>query len=179
MKKIIAFGASTSQNSINKKLVTYASSLLEGLRVEILDLNDFSAPLYSIDEEKAKGIPPSAHAFRAKLDNADGFLISVAEHNGNFTAAFKSLYDWCSRIDTSIFDGKNILLLSTSPGSRGAASAMAIAKDSFSRMEGKIIGEFSLPHFSDNFTAGKITDEDLDNKLIQQVKAFEKSLLAL
>jgi chromate reductase len=39
--KIIAFAGSNSRNSINKKLVTYASTLFTGAQVEILDLNDF------------------------------------------------------------------------------------------------------------------------------------------
>jgi NAD(P)H-dependent FMN reductase len=38
--KIIAFGASPSKNSINKKLATYAAHLFEN-EVEVLDLNDF------------------------------------------------------------------------------------------------------------------------------------------
>ena len=48
-KKVVAFGASNSSRSINKKLVTYASGLLEGTDVEILDLNDYELPLFSVD----------------------------------------------------------------------------------------------------------------------------------
>ena len=50
--KITAFAASSSRNSINKALVTYASGLLQGADVQILDLNDFELPLFSIDKEK-------------------------------------------------------------------------------------------------------------------------------
>jgi hypothetical protein len=42
--KIIAFGASTSNNSINN-LATYAASLFENATVEVLDLTDFEMPL--------------------------------------------------------------------------------------------------------------------------------------
>ncbi len=49
-KKVIAFGASNSSRSINKKLVTYTSGLLDGADVEILDLNDYELPLFSVDQ---------------------------------------------------------------------------------------------------------------------------------
>ena len=50
--KIIAFAGSNSSKSINKKLVTYASSLFENAEVEILDLRDYQAPVFSVDVEK-------------------------------------------------------------------------------------------------------------------------------
>jgi NAD(P)H-dependent FMN reductase len=50
--KIIAFGASPSKNSINKKLATYAAHLFENAEVEVLDLNDFQMPIFTVDIEK-------------------------------------------------------------------------------------------------------------------------------
>ena len=53
--KIIAFGGSNSQQSINKKLATYVAHLFENYEVEVLDLNDFAMPLFSVDLEKEVG----------------------------------------------------------------------------------------------------------------------------
>ena len=53
--KIIAFGASSSFNSINKALATYTANLVEGAEVEVLDLNDFSVPLFSEDTGERSG----------------------------------------------------------------------------------------------------------------------------
>ena len=53
--KIIAFGASPSKNSINKKLATYAATLFENAEVEVLDLNDFQMPIFTVDIEPAIG----------------------------------------------------------------------------------------------------------------------------
>ena len=39
--KILAFAASSSKNSINKKLVTFATTFFTNEDIEILDLNDF------------------------------------------------------------------------------------------------------------------------------------------
>ncbi len=172
MTHIIAFAASTSRQSINKSLVTYAAHSLQDMTYEVLDLNDFAAPLYSIDEENENGIPQNVKAFKEKLEQADGIIVSLAEHNGNFTAAFKSLYDWLSRIDTNIFGGKPLLLLSTSPGPSGASNVLAVAKQGFPIMGGQIIGEFSLPEFFDNFTENEITSVSLKAELQKQIAVF-------
>jgi NAD(P)H-dependent FMN reductase len=45
--KIIAFGASSSKDSINKQLAAYAAGLFENASVEILDLNDYEMPFFN------------------------------------------------------------------------------------------------------------------------------------
>ncbi len=175
MKKIIAFGASTSSKSINKQLATYASSLLEGVEVEIIDLNDFEVPMYSEDEE-TKGFSDNVKKFKSKLESSDAFIVSIAEHNGNFTSAFLSLYDWVSRLDRNIFGNKPVMLMSTSPGAGAASSAFGIAKAGFPHMGANIVGEFSLGGFYDNFSDGKITNTDENLKLLIEIKKFNEAL---
>jgi len=65
--KITAFAASSSRNSINKALVTYASGLLTGVDAQILDLNDYELPLFSVDKEKELGQPELASDFLARI----------------------------------------------------------------------------------------------------------------
>ena len=81
MKKIVAFGASSSKKSINKDLAAYAASTIEDAEAIVLDLNDFEMPIYSIDYENDNGIPEKAYKFKEVLKNADGIVISFAEHN--------------------------------------------------------------------------------------------------
>ena len=119
--KLLAFAASSSKTSINKQLVVYASTLLDGAEVEVLDLNDYELPLYSVDKEKELGHPQLAQVFMAKIAANDAIIISFAEHNGSYSAAYKNLFDWCSRINPKVFQDKPLVLLSTSPGPRGAA----------------------------------------------------------
>ena len=52
MRRILAFAGSTSSTSINKKLAAYTAEQLENVLFDVLDLNDFKAPIYSSDEEK-------------------------------------------------------------------------------------------------------------------------------
>lgn len=173
--KIIAFAGSNSSKSINKKLVTYASSLFKGAEVEILDLRDYQAPLFSVDVEKEIGQAKEALAFLAKLKSADMLLISLAENNGNYSTAFKNLFDWCSRIEKDVFQKKPTLLMATSPGGRGGKSVLEIAQTNLPRFGVDIKAVFSLPSFNDNFDVenNKISNPEFDNELKELVNHFE------
>ena len=172
--KIIAFAGSNSQHSINKKLVTYAASLFDNAEVEILDLNDFQMPLFSVDVEKEIGQHPLAKAFLAKISAADILVVSLAENNGNYSVAFKNVFDWCSRIGAKVFQEKPMLLMATSPGVRGGSSVLDIAKNALPRYGGIIKATFSLPSFNDNFDVEKerISNQELDEKLREIVNNF-------
>lgn len=173
MKKIIAFGASSSETSINKQLVTYAANQFENTTVEILDLNDYEMPIFSIDKEK-NGIPKLAHDFYNKLGTADLIIISFAEHNGVYAAAFKNIFDWTSRVNMKVFQDKAMFLLATSPGPRGGSTVLEIAKNRFPFQGGIVKGSFSLPSFGENFDAEKgITNEELKNEFVKIVNSIE------
>ena len=176
MKKIIAFSGSNSKKSINKQLAKYASSLVENLEVEILDLIDFPLPIYGIDTETENGTPKNASKFLNEIKNADGVIVSLAEHNGNFTVAFKNLYDWMSRVEQKLWNNKPLLVMATSPGGRGGASVIEIAKNSFPHMGGNVVANFSLPNFYDNFKEGIISEDNLRKQLKDAVLIFENSI---
>ncbi len=176
MKNILTFAGSNSSHSINKQLATYASRLVEDVKVTVLDLNDFDLPIYSEDLEAEKGIPENTKKFYNYIKAADGIVISLAENNGAYSAVFKNLFDWLSKLEQKFFLGKPMLLMATSPGGRGGASVLAMAKDRFPRHDAKIVAEFSLPLFNDKFADGKITDKDLDDKLKEALEIFHKEL---
>lgn len=176
MKHIIAFAGSNSKISINKQLATYAATLVEEAEVTILDLNDFKLPLYGIDSETEQGIPDNAHKFLEFIKSSDGIILSLAEHNGAYATVFKNLFDWMSRIDGKLWSNKPMLLMATSPGGRGGATVLEIALGRFGFMGGNIVGRFSLPSFNDNFSEGKITNEELNNQLLVEVKQLKESL---
>lgn len=173
--KIIAFAGSNSSKSINKKLVTYASTLFKEAEVEILDLNDYQAPLFSVDVEKEIGQAKEALAFLEKLKSADILLISLAENNGNYSTAFKNIFDCCSRIEKDVFQKKPTLLMATSPGARGGKGVLEIAQSNLPRYGADIKAVFSLPSFNDNFDVenNKISNPELDNELQQTVSNFK------
>ncbi len=176
MKNIIVFAGSNSKKSINKELATYASSLTENVAIEILDLNDFPLPVYGIDTETENGIPENAQTFFDKVKAADGIILSLAEHNGNFSVAFKNVFDWMSRIEQKLWNNIPMLLMATSPGGRGGSSALSIAKNGFPHMGGNIVADFSLPSFYDNFKDENIVNAELKNQLIKAVDILQKAL---
>jgi len=177
MKHIIAFAGSNSKKSINKQLVSYTVDLLQNVTTEVLDLNDFEVPLFSVDLEKSmQGQPDNAHRLLNKIKDADGIIISLAEHNGAYSAAFKNIFDWMSRIEAKTFFGKPMLLMATSPGGRGGQSVLAMAEDRFPRHDANIVGVFSLPQFVEHFSEGKINNETLNEQLLVQVGKFQKAL---
>ncbi|MGL4768540.1 MAG: NADPH-dependent FMN reductase [Formosimonas sp.] len=166
--KLIAFAASSSTQSINKQLVTYATSLLPTADVEILDLNDFELPLFSQDLEAQIGQPAAAQAFLAKISAADALVISFAEHNGSFSAAYKNLFDWCSRIQPKVYVDKNVVLLSTSPGPGGAGNVLAAATQSMPHFGATVKASISVPKFYEQFDAERHALKDA--ALIEQLR---------
>jgi len=172
MRKIIAFAGSSSRTSINKQLVTYAANQFENASVEVLDLNDYEMPVFSVDKQKEHGIHALATDFYEKIGTADLIVISFAEHNGNYSTAFKNVLDWASRINAKTFQEKEMLLLATSPGARGGSSVLDIATKRFPFQGGIVKGSFSLPSFNDNFDPEKgITNEELKNQLLEIIKS--------
>ncbi|MCA1967023.1 MAG: NAD(P)H-dependent oxidoreductase [Flavobacterium sp.] len=173
-KKIIAFGASSSKQSINKQLATFAANQFQNVTIEILDLNDYEMPIFSVDKEKENGIHPLAQDFYANLGSADLIIISFAEHNGNYSTAFKNILDWTSRINAKTFQEKPMLLLATSPGARGGSSVLEIASKRFPFQGGIVKGSFSLPSFYENFdVVNGIIHPEYKNQLLEIVNSTE------
>lgn len=173
--KIIAFAASNSRNSINKKLATHAGNLaceMFDAELDVLDLNDFELPIFSADLEQQIGQPENAQNFVKKLSQADAIIVSFAEHNGNYAAVWKNLFDWSSRIEKNLFQSAALMLLSTSPGGRGGASVMQLALSSLPRFGTEIRSHLSVPSFFDNFDVEKneLINPELAEQLMQALK---------
>jgi len=176
-KKILAFGGSNSIHSINKKFATFAANQIKNVEVSILDLNDFEMPLYSIDREKESGIPDLAVQFKKYIKESDGLVISLAEHNGAYTVAFKNIFDWMSRLEGSVWEDKPMFLLATSPGGRGGKTVLDLATNSFKRMNKNSVISFSLPSFTKNFNdENGIIEEDLFSEFKINLNQFKDAL---
>ncbi|MFT5220835.1 MAG: chromate reductase [Planctomycetota bacterium] len=177
-RRVIAFAASSSRTSINKSLVIYASDLLPDAEVELLDLNDYELPLFSVDREAELGQPELARNFFNKISNCDGIIISFAEHNGNYSAAYKNWYDWMSRIDSRVYQQKPMVVLATSPGKRGGLGVLEIALSQIPRFGGLVKASLSLPGFYDYFDSDKreVRDPKIRSQLLTTVnKLFENN----
>tara|TARA_B110000046_G_C13015087_1_gene408317 strand:- start:2410 stop:2841 length:432 start_codon:yes stop_codon:yes gene_type:complete len=141
----------------------------------VIDLRNFTLPIYSRDEEQ-NGFPEDVIKFTSLLNNYDGFILSLAEHNGSYAAAFKNIFDWSTRVEKNFFRDKPLLLMATSPGGRGGQTVLETGIKSFSRMGAKELVSFSLPSFYDNFKDRKIVHQDLLALLKEQISKFENSV---
>jgi NAD(P)H-dependent FMN reductase len=173
--KIVAFAASSSRHSINKQIASYAAGLIDGAEVEVLDLNDYELPLFSVDKEAVIGQPDLAKEFLAKLSGADAIIISFAEHNGSYSAAYKNLFDWCSRITREIFAGKPVVLFATSPGPGGASRVLKTASTSIPIFAGHVKATLSIPKFNENFDVK--TQRPTNDKVKAQILKAVETLL--
>ncbi len=176
--KIIAFGASNSKKSINKKLATFAAQQFLNSEIEILDLNEYEMPIYSIDDELSNAVPEKAILFADKIDSSDLVIISFAEHNGSYTVAFKNIFDWVSRVpNRTAFGDKKMFLLATSEGKMGAKTVLNSAVARFPYNGGNVIAHFSLPEFSKNFDENKgIINEEQKALFQKELNKIKESL---
>ncbi len=152
MKKILCFAGSNSSKSINHKLVDFAAKQIVGHRVEVIKLTNYNLPMFGEDIEREKGYSVDLKMLYNKIKEADAFVISVNEHNGTVSTYFKNTLDWLSRLDYGFLKEKKILLMSTSNGKRGAASALEYTKKVLPRFGATVVESFSFPSYSENFS---------------------------
>ncbi|KII77288.1 NADPH-dependent FMN reductase [Vibrio renipiscarius] len=168
---ILAFGASTSSTSINKTLANYAAHQLaqkvNDAEITLIDLNQFPVPLFSEDVEKEIGQAEAAKAFLEQIAQADVLIISFAEHNGSYTAAYKNLFDWASRINPQVFQGKSAVYFATSPGPGGGKNVLATATASAGYFGAEVKASLSIPSFYEHFDFA--TGEFKDAELAEQI----------
>ena len=178
MKKILAFTGSNSVNSLNHKLLKYASLLIKNYEVTVIDLNDYDVPMYSFQLQKENGFPEKIVKLTNLIQEYDAFIIAVPEHNGMMPAFFKNIMDWISRLERQVFNGKPVLLLSTSPGKSGGKRGLKILELFIGYFAGNVAGTFGLPMFNDNFDTGnnQIKDETKRNELIELLKTFDNNI---
>lgn len=177
--KLLAFAATNSRAGINRQLVSYATRLLEeglvgDINVETIDLNDYEMPIYSADRQEESGIPRAAHDFLARISESDALLISFAEHNGHYTAAYKNLFDWASRIDRRVYQDKPTVMLATAPGPGGGRNVLEAAVASAPFFGNDVVASLSIPHFHDHFdtATGTLADPTLDARLREALSAL-------
>lgn len=175
--KILTMGASSSKRSINKIFAEFTCSRIDNAEQVEIVLSDFEVSIFSVDKQENDGIPQRIIELSETLQDCDGIILSLAEHNGSYTTAFKNILDWLSVSGRNVFKNKPMFLLSTSPGPRGAVSVINSAKDYFPHLGANIISSFSLPRFKENFSISNgILDEKLEIKFEEELDNYRIKL---
>lgn len=177
--RILAFAASNNPQSINQQLALSVARLLPQAEVISLNIDDYELPIYSERREAELGTPPQVTAFLQQIGQADGLIVSFAEHNGTFTAAFKNLYDWASRSQRRIFQHKPALFLAAAPGPGGAQSVLQAAVQAAPFMGAQLSATVSVPNFHQVFDAKyqQIKDSALFIQLQQAVLTLQQHIM--
>lgn len=176
MKKIIAFSGSNSSKSINQQLVTIAVQYASTAEVEVISLRDYPAVMYGIDEETENGFPESMKALHAKLEEADGFILSTPEHNGSMPAVLKNTIDWQSRMGRKVFNQKPLVLLAASPGGRGGASVLAHLGGLLPRQGATLVGTHGVGAYYDKVQNGALVEGEDAEAIKKLVAELEQQL---
>lgn len=167
MKHILTLSGSNSKLSINRILLDVIEQEFstDVINISKIDLLSYSFPMYCIDTENETGIPEDIKLLNTKIQEADALIISVAEHNGNITAYFKNVLDWLSRNNRNFLEGKSIFILSTSPGGKGASSALNILDKTLPYFKGNVVAKQSIGNFGEIMENGRIVDSEIMNKI--------------
>ena len=121
-------------------------------------------------EKKSLAFINTRSVFFSKIGEVDAVVISFAEYNGSYTAAFKNVFDWTSRIDMKVYQGKPVVMLSTSPGPGGASSVLSSAVNSAPYFDADVKGSMSVPSFYDNFNVE--TGEIINAEMAENLKSI-------
>ncbi|MDM1294202.1 NAD(P)H-dependent oxidoreductase [Sphingobacterium sp. N143] len=174
--KIFAFAGSNSSTSINKQLVKFVLRSFNDHEIDLIDLNDYTMPVFSVDLEK-NGFPQEAHRFLEHIAESDVIICSLAENNRSYSVAFKNVFDWASRINVKVFQDKPMLLMTTSPGGYGGGNVMAEAQKFFPQFGAIIKETFSLPKFYENFDLNNgVINPEYSQVLDEKIASFKKQL---
>tara|TARA_R110002110_G_scaffold119309_1_gene293714 strand:- start:18759 stop:19355 length:597 start_codon:yes stop_codon:yes gene_type:complete len=146
--KILTFAGSARKDSLNKKLARLGAKLCReaGVEAQFIDLLDYNLPLYDGDYEMNNPYPENATSLKQHFDHCQGFLIASPEYNSSVSALLKNTIDWLSRSsdgggDLSVFAGKVVALVSTSPGQLGGLRGLNHIRQIMSN-----IGCFVIPN---------------------------------
>lgn len=98
--RLLFFAGSTRKGSYNAKLASLLHRISEANGVDgtLVDLADYSMPLYNFDEQQADRIPQAAHALKRIMQEHGGVFIASPEYNASITPLLKNTLDWVSRI---------------------------------------------------------------------------------
>ncbi len=128
--RIFAFSGSARRESLNRKLLhqVVAAARQAGGEVTLVDLNEFTLPLYHGDLEDAEGMPANATRLIELITSHQALLIASPEYNSQLTPLLKNTIDWCTRADDNPFPGKVAAVVSASPGAFGGIRSMTLAR---------------------------------------------------
>lgn len=176
MTKILAFAGSARKDSWNKALVKIAAegATAAGAEVTVIDLADYTMPIFNQDLEASDGMPEGAARFKQQLIDHDGFLIASPEYNSAFSPLLKNAIDWASRSTSenetplSAYSGKCAAIMACSPGGLGGIRGLVFLRMLLGNIGVTVIpDQQAIPKAHDAFAADGSLVDDSKQKAIK------------
>ncbi len=181
LPRIALVSGSTRTASLHRRLAAVLADLFRshGADAEVIDLREYTMPIYDGDLEDAEGPPRAAHELTEVLRGFDGLVFVTPEHNGGPSALLKNTIDWITRVDRGVFAPLLIGLAAASPGSRGGATGLATMQRLAEHMRLDLAPDaLSLPRAGEAFAAhdGVMTLARHDD--LERAEAFVERFVA-
>jgi NAD(P)H-dependent FMN reductase len=144
--KILAFAGSTRNASFNRQALNFAvqGAREAGAEVTLIELRDFSLPLYNGDLEESHGLPEAAVRLKALFKSHQGLLIACPEYNSSITPLLKNTLDWVSRPhgeESGLlpYQGKLAALVAASAGNLGGLRGLRHVREILTTLQVLVI----------------------------------------
>ena len=174
--RVLIFGASLRQGSLNGRLAALAASVAEqkGGVVDRAQMADFDCPSYDQDVEREDGIPAGAQRLRERLVTADAFIVASPEYNASVPGVLKNVIDWTSRFRPQPFNGRQGLLLSASPSMAGGNRGLWALRIPLEHLGARLYPDmFSLSQAHEALGAdGRIANPTLQQRFESTIECF-------
>ncbi|SFJ31977.1 NADPH-dependent FMN reductase [Thermoflavimicrobium dichotomicum] len=120
--KILALAGSMNPNSTTKRAVQIVmeAAKKQGAEVELYDFRKNPLPIYD-DRSDESTYPEAVHQFKAKMLEADGFILGSPEYHGSISGVLKNALDF---IGARELEGKFVALVGTAGGALGATNTL-------------------------------------------------------
>lgn len=166
--KVLFLAGSNREGSFNKQLLSEAASLARQMDVEVnvVDLRDYSMPIYEADLEAKDGMPINAKKLRRKMIDCSTIVIASPEYNHSVSPLLVNILAWASRSEQGgpsreAFKGKKFILLSVSPGQGGGARGLVHLREMIEDVGGEVVKrQLSVPNAHQAFNSeGRLKDK--------------------
>ncbi|TDJ66309.1 MAG: NADPH-dependent oxidoreductase [Proteobacteria bacterium] len=182
MANILAFAGSTRSNSFNFLLLraAVASAKHAGAEVTMIDLGDYSMPLFDQDLEAAEGMPENAQRLKQLMIEHEGLLVASPEYNSSISPLLKNTVDWVSRSASAdepalaAYRNKFAAIMSASPGGLGGLRGLVVLRMLLTNIGVTVLPQqLAVGHahsaFDDDGTLRDVTQQDILNSMTERL----------
>ena len=184
--RLLAFAGSLREGSFNRRLIPVLAegARAAGAQVTLIELRDYSLPVYDGDIEAAS-MPPQMRQLQQLMREHDGLLISTPECNGSIPALVKNILDWISRpmedgrMGTALFQDKVAGIVSASPGALGGLRSLLVLRDALAKLGLVVVPQqVAVGQVADKLVASGQLKDDKQRAAVHAVGAAVARLTA-